>query len=38
MNLKDIGCKGLDWNQRIQDGDKWHNSATTIMNIPASRK
>jgi hypothetical protein len=36
MNIKIIGCEGVDWNYLIQDGDHWRALVNTVMNLNVS--
>jgi hypothetical protein len=33
MDLRDIGCDGMDWIDMAQDRDQWRALMNTIMNL-----
>jgi hypothetical protein len=33
MDLRDIGCGGMDWIDRVQYRDQWRALLNTVMNI-----
>jgi hypothetical protein len=33
MDLREIGCDGLDWIQLAQDRDQWRALVNTVMNL-----
>jgi hypothetical protein len=33
MDLKGMGCKGMDWVQLAQDGVRWCVLETSVMNL-----
>jgi len=33
MDLKQMGCQGVDWIQLPQDKDQWRVLVNTIMNL-----
>jgi hypothetical protein len=36
MNLRDIGCGGMDWTDLAQDRDQWRALMDTVMNLRVS--
>jgi hypothetical protein len=33
IDLREIGCDGIDWNDLAQDRDKWRALVNTAMNL-----
>jgi hypothetical protein len=33
MDLRDIGCGGMDWVDLVQDRDQWRALVSTVMNF-----
>jgi hypothetical protein len=33
MDLKEIGCVGVDWIDLVQDRDQWRALVNTVMNL-----
>jgi hypothetical protein len=33
IDLKEMGCEGMDWVYMAQDRDKWHTDMNTVMNL-----
>ena len=33
MDLKDVGCRGMDWIELAQDRDNWGGLVNTVMNL-----
>jgi hypothetical protein len=33
MDLREIGCGGMDWIDLAEDGDQWRALVNTVMNI-----
>jgi hypothetical protein len=33
MDLKEVGCGGLDWIDLAQDGDRWRAVVNQVMNL-----
>jgi hypothetical protein len=33
MNLQDVGCRGMEWIQLVQDTDRWRALLNTVMNV-----
>ena len=34
MNLKAVGCGGMNWIELAQDRDKWRELVNAMMNLP----
>ena len=33
IHLKEVGCRGLDWNGLAQDRDRWRALVSAVMNL-----
>jgi hypothetical protein len=33
MNLKEVGCEGMDWSELVQDRDRWPTLENAVMNL-----
>jgi hypothetical protein len=33
MDLREIGCRSIDWIQMAQDRDRWRSLVNTVMNL-----
>jgi len=33
MDLKEVGCEGMDWIDLAQDRDRWRVLANAVMNL-----
>ena len=33
MDLQEVGCVGMDWNELAQDRDRWRTLVTAVMNL-----
>jgi hypothetical protein len=33
MDLREIGCDGMDWIDLVQDRDQWRALVNTVMNL-----
>ena len=33
MDLRDVGCGGMDWIEPVRDRDRWWAFVTAIMNL-----
>jgi CRISPR/Cas system-associated protein Cas7 (RAMP superfamily) len=38
MDLREVGCEGVDWIEQAQDRDRWQALVNAIMNLPDSIK
>jgi hypothetical protein len=34
MNLQEMGCGGMEWNDVVQDRDRWRARVNALMNFP----
>jgi hypothetical protein len=33
MNLHEVGCGGMDWNELAQERERWRALVNTVMNL-----
>jgi len=33
MDLKEVGCGGVEWNEVAQDRDRWQTLVTVVMSL-----
>ena len=33
MNIQEVGCRVMDWNEMTQDTDRWRAPMNTVMNL-----
>jgi len=33
IDLQEVGCGGMDWNEQAQDRDRWWALVTAVMNL-----
>jgi len=33
MDIRDVGCGGMDWIELAQDKDRWRALVSTVMNL-----
>ena len=38
MDLREVGCEGMDWIEPAQDRDRWRALVTAAMNLRGSVK
>jgi len=36
MDLREVGCGGLDWIELAEDRDRWPALVNVVMNLPVS--
>ena len=36
MDLREVGCGGLDWIELAEDRDRWPAVVNVVMNLPVS--
>ena len=33
MELQEVGYRGMDWNELVQDRDRWRTLVNSVMNL-----